>query len=79
MLRARTVTGLATVDLGSVFSFRDVVPVAGLLKIVEDLFVAHLAGIGAHVGGRGRLLRLFGQIAGSDLRTRGYRDEKHRN
>ena len=78
MLRAWTVTSLATASLGSVFSFQNVVPVAGFLKIVEDLLVAGLASIGAYVWRRGGLRWLFGNIVGCDLRAGGRGDEERR-
>src|SRR5713226_2551500 len=59
VLGARTMTGFATVSFGSVFGFQKIIPVAGLLKIVKDIFVAGLAGIGSYVLRRSRLLSRF--------------------
>jgi hypothetical protein len=59
VLRAGTVTGFATTGFGPVFGLQKIVPVAGLLKIVKDILVAGLAGIGPYVWRRGRLLSRF--------------------
>src|SRR5450755_3693972 len=62
VLGAGTMTGFATMGFGSVFSLQEIVPVAGLLKIIKYILVAGLAGIGPYVWRRGRLLsRLVGR------------------
>jgi len=57
VLGAGTMTGFATMGFGSVFSLQEIVPVAGLLKIIKYILVAGLAGVCSdilrHFGGRG--------------------------
>jgi hypothetical protein len=59
VLGAWTMTGFATVSFCAVLGFQYIVPVTGLLKRIEDILVADLAGIGPYILGGGRLLRRF--------------------
>jgi hypothetical protein len=59
VLRAGAKAGFATTGFSPVFGLQKIVPVAGLLKIVKDILVAGLAGIGPYVWRSGRLLSRF--------------------
>jgi hypothetical protein len=77
VLGARAVAGFATVRLSSTLGLQKVVPVAGLLKTIEDFFVAGFAGVSSDVLRRSRLLiGLGGRIFPCFLRSDESRDEE---